>query len=91
MASDTTGREYLAAAYDSSANLTYAIDGENSSNVAISTVTAYSHSSNSWTAMVSDTTPRYGLAAAYDSSANLTYAIDGYNGSYLSTATAYVN
>ena len=41
-ASDTTVRYYLAAAYDSTANLTYAIDGYNGSNN-LSTVTAYSH------------------------------------------------
>ena len=85
--SDTTARAELAAAYDSSANLTYAIDGSTSANIA--TVTAYSHSANSWTAEASDTTARDELAAAYDSSANLTYAIDGYDGGYLATVTAY--
>ena len=86
-ASDTTARENLAAAYDSSANLTYAIDGYNSNLIA--TVTAYSHAANTWTAEASDTTARDNLAAAYDSSANLTYAIDGYNGNNLATMTAY--
>ena len=38
-ASDTTARDSLAAAYDSSANLTYAIDGYTS--IEISLVTAY--------------------------------------------------
>jgi len=90
LANDTTARYYLAAAYDSSANLTYAIDGYNVSGYSIATLTAYSHSSNSWTALANDTTARQQLAAAYDSSANLTYAIDGYYGGALATLTAYL-
>ena len=88
-ASDTTAREWLAAAYDSSANLTYAIDGMNSA--LLTTVTAYSHASNAWTAEASDTTARDSLAAAYDSSANLTYAIDGYTSIEISLVTAYLS
>ena len=90
VANDTATGNSLAGAYDSSANLTYAIDGWNGSSY-LATVTAYSHASNTWTAEASDTTARNGPASAYDSSANLTYAIDGYNGSsYLATVTAYV-
>jgi len=85
-ASDTTARSGIGAAYDSSANLTYAVDGYTTTGIA--TVTAYSHPSNAWTAEASDTTARYGLAAAYDSSANLTYAIDGATGGF-PTVTAY--
>ena len=88
-ASDTTARELLAAAYDSGAALTYAIDGYNGTSY-FSTVTAYSHASNTWTAEAGDSTARGYLAAAYDSGAALTYAIDGYNGSSLATVTAYV-
>ena len=88
LASDTARYE-LAAAYDSSANLTYAIDGYNGSTF-ISTVTGYSHGSNAWTALAFDSAgARYYLAAAYDSSANLTYAIDGNNNSAISTVTGY--
>ena len=72
---DATARKNLAAAYDSSANLTYAIDGYTTAS--ISTVTAFSFSSGAWTTEASDTTARDTLAGAYDSSANLTYAIDG--------------
>ena len=40
--SDTTARQYLGAAYDSSANLTYAIDGANyNSSVRTALVTAF--------------------------------------------------
>jgi len=84
LASDTTARSDLAAAYDSNANLTYAIDGLNGAY--FSTVTAYSHASNTWTTEASDTTARSSLAAAYDSSVSLTYVIDG--GS--SVVTGYV-
>jgi hypothetical protein len=89
-ASDTTARSELAAVYDSSSNLTYAIDGYNGSDN-LTTVTAYSAASNSWTAEADDTTARSGLAAVYDSSSNLTYAIDGGNSSgVLTTVTGFV-
>jgi len=88
LTSDTTARDYLAAAYDPSANLTYAIDGYRAGYTSV--VTAYSKASNSWTALASDTIARGGLAGVHDSSANLTYAIDGYTGSvYTAAITAY--
>ena len=87
---ESPARDWLAAAYDSNANLTYAIDGCNDTSY-FNTVTAYSHANNAWTAEASDSEARYGPAAAYDSGANLTYAIDGYNGSYLSAVSAYAS
>jgi hypothetical protein len=86
--SDIIARQALAAAYDSAANLTYAIDGWGSGNVQ-STLNAYSRNGNSWTTLANDTTARQSLAAAYDSSANLTYAIDGQGVGNLATVTAY--
>ena len=87
-ATDLIARRWLAAAYDSSANLTFAIDGLNTSS--FTTNNAYSHTSNAWTAEAADLKARRYLAAAYDSSANLTFAIDGYGGTHnLTTNNAY--
>ena len=85
-AADLTDRGHLAAAYDSSANLTFAIDGHGVTNY-LATNNAYSHASNAWTAEAADLTARWGLAAAYDSSANLTFAIDGTG---ITTNNAYI-
>jgi hypothetical protein len=89
IAFDLVAREQLAAAYDSGANLTYAIDGTGTAGTAIATVTAYSHASNAWTALASDLVARFGLGACYDRHAALTYAIDGASSQFLSTLTGY--
>ena len=89
-AADLTAREGLAAAYDSSANLTFAIDGHGVTNV-LTTNNAYSHASNAWTAEAADLKARKALAAIYDSSANLTFAIDGHGvTNVLTTNNAYI-
>ena len=88
-AADTNGaRYYITAAYDSSANLTYAIDGYQSGGPTW-LVGSYSHSSNAWSAETSDSADRYASGAAYDSSANLTYSIDGWTTVAINTVTAY--
>ena len=88
-AADLKARWWVAAAYDSSADLTFAIDGYGATHY-LTTNNAYSHASNAWTAEAADLKGRKGLAAAYDSSANLTFAIDGYGATnYLATNNAY--
>jgi hypothetical protein len=84
------GRAGAPAAYDSTANMTYLIDGYVGS--VIKTVVGYTYTTNTWQYLASDSVGRWVLGAAYDSSANLTYAIDGLgSSSYLSTVNAYSN
>ncbi len=81
-------RSGLWASYDNSSNLTYAVDGYNSSYLA--TCTAFSYTGNSWSTLASDASGgRNGLISVYSAGMNLTYAIDGYTGSYVATNEAY--
>jgi len=92
VASDVSAqRQALGSAYDSSANLTYAVDGYTVAGTMTNTVTAYSEPSNSWTTVASDTVARTGIPCAYDSHAKLTYAVDGENSgtTFINTVTAY--
>ena len=77
-ANDSYGiRRSLGSAYDSNANLTYAIGGQNSTPAYIAITTAYSHGSNAWTSETSESTARQQQGVAYDVVNKLTYSISG--------------
>lgn len=80
---DSYSRDSLAGAYDSSANLTYALDGDDGG-----ACTAFAYGSDSWSSIHADTA-RAGSAAAYDSNANVTYSIDGDTGTVSTVLTIY--
>ncbi len=86
VASMPTARQNLAAATGSDGRI-YAIGGNNNTG-SLSTVEAYTPSSNTWATVASMSTPRSGLAAAAGADGR-TYAIGGFNNGSLSTVEAY--